>query len=966
MTWSRARLLQRAAIVVALATAGWPLLAQAPAPTPASAQPAGRETSAASVASYQPSQLMPVDPEVATGTLPNGLRYYVRPNGRPARQVEMRLVVKAGSVLEDPDQLGLAHFVEHMEFEGTEHFPRGGINAFLASLGLGIGPDANAATSFDDTQYTLRIPSGSPQIVDRALLVLEDWAHGATFDQEAIDRQRGIVLSEWRLRLGAAERTQDKIRKVQLEGSRYTDRSPIGDPAVIEKATRDQLVRFYRDWYRPDLMAVIVVGDVDRDATVAMIKSHFSALAAPAPARERPDFDVPERPGTRYSVIADREATATVVAISNLRPARPQDTVGGYRQIMLDQLFGDMFDARLDELDQRDNPPFLRAGAGRRLFDTPRTKDEVLLQALVPNDGVTRGLDALITEIQRVTRYGFTATELTRAKDAMMRSYERSVTESPDRESSSRADEYTRNFLQHEALPTIWQELAFHRRFMPDITLAEINALAAQWFPAQNRLVIVTGPEAAGVTLPDAAQLDATVRTASTRPAEPYVDEAAAQALMPTPPARGAIVKETPRPEAGIVEWTLSNGATVVLKPTRLREDQILFRAFAPGGTSLASDADFIPARTADDIIPAGGVGSLSDGALGRLLSGRAVVVAPFIGQTEQGMNGGATPQDLEPFFQLLHLRFTQPRADTAAFNALSAQARALLANRAASPEVAFRQQIIETLTRNSPRRAPETQESLARWDLAKSLAFYKARFADASRFTFVFVGSFTPEMLRPFVETYVASLPATHGRETWRDEGIAPPRGVVERTVQKGIAPKSQVGIVFSGPMMYDDAHRLALRAMVMVLQGRLFDTIRQELGGTYSITAEQGTQKVPRPEYTVSIEWACDPARTAALVERVFAEIQFVKDTMLTPDQVRRLRTALQRDFEQDSQNNGYLLNQIVRRYEDGDIAGVAAAVDPSDQIAALTAEAVQQAARTYLDTANYVKVTLMPETR
>jgi len=948
--------------VLAAGTAA--LLAQAPAPAPATAP--GRETSAASVRSYLPTQLMPVDPEVATGTLPNGLRYYVRANGKPARRVEMRLVVKAGSVLEDPDQLGLAHFVEHMQFEGTQHFPGNGINSFLASLGLGIGPDANAETSFDETEYTLRIPAGSPAVLDRALLVLEDWAHAATFDPDAIDRQRAIVLSEWRLRLGAAERTQDKVRRIQLEGSRYADRPPIGDPAVIDKAQREQLVRFYRDWYRPDLMAVIVVGDVDRDAAVAMIKAHFSPLVSPATKRPRPAFDVPERLGTRYTVITDKEATSAAVAISNLRPARPQDSVGGYRQIMMDQLFGDMLDARLAELDQRDDPPFLRAAAGRRLFDTPRTKDEVLLQALVPNDGVTKGLEALVTEIQRIARYGFTATELARAKQARMLSYERSVTESPDRESSSRADEYTRNFLQREALPTIWQELAFNRRFLPGITLVEINALAAQWFPERNRLVIVTGPEAAGVALPDEMQLAAAIKTASARPVDRYVDDGADQVLMPTLPAKGSIVKITPRPDAGIIEWTLSNGATVVLKPTTLKEDQILFRAFAPGGTSLAGDADVVAARGADYVVPAGGVGQLSEAALDKLLNGRAVLVTPFIGETDQGMAGGSTPQDLETFFQLLHLRFTQPRADRSAFFALLAQVRALLANRAANPDAVFRQEIAAALTRNSPRRAPDSEATVAQWDLTKSMAFYKARFADASRFTFVFVGSFTPDALKPFVETYLASLPATRAGETWRDEGITLPRGVVERSIEKGIAPKSQVGIVYSGPIVYDDAHLLALRAMTMVLQGRLFESIREELGGTYSITAEQRTQKVPRPEYTIRIEWACDPARTTALVQRVFDEIRFVKDTSFTTEQVRRVRAALVRDFEQDSQDNGYLLNQIARRYADGDAAHIGSVLDVPDQIAALTGEAIQQAARTYLDNENYVKVTLMPETK
>jgi zinc protease len=571
-----------------------------------------------------------------------------------------------------------------------------------------------------------------------------------------------------------------------------------------------------------------------------------------------------------------------------------------------------------------------------------------------------------VTELQRVARFGFTATELARAKQVMMLNYERVVTESPDRESASRADEYTRNFLQNEALPTIWQELAFHRRFVPGITLAEVNALSADWFPDQNRLVIVTAPDAAGIVLPDQAKLAAAVKAAASKPLEPYVDAAAGQTLMETPPQRGSIVKTTLRPEAGITEWTLSNGATVVLKPTTLKENQILFRAAAPGGTSLASDADFITARVADNVIPPGGVAGFSAATLDKMLAGKAVGVTPFIGELYQGMGGGSTPQDLETMFQLLHLRFTQPRADPTAFAAIASQARGLLANRMASPDVVFNQTIDAALSRNSPRRQPETPETVKQWDLAKSMAFYKARFADASNFTFFFVGSFTPDAIKPLVETYVASLPATHARETWRDLGITPPTGVVEKTIEKGIAPKSDVAIVFSGAFTDDDAHRLALRAMTLVLQSRLFDTIRQELGGTYSIDASPDMERFPRPEYTVRIDWACDPARTAALVQRVFDEIEFVKHTTFSPVQVTRIREALVREFERNSQDNGYLLNEIARRYEDGDPSDVAAVVTLPERIAALTGDAVQQAAQTYLNTANYLKVTRMPEAK
>ena len=508
------------------------LLAAAVPVASAQTPPSGHETSAASVASYALGDQMPVDPEVLVGALPNGLRFYVRPNGKPARQAELRLVVKAGSVLEDDDQRGLAHFVEHMLFEGTKHFPGQGINGFLGSLGLSIGADANAATSFDETQYTLRVPTDVPGVLDRALTILEDWAVGATFDPSGIERQRAIVLAEWRMNLGADERTADKVRRVQLEGSRYADRSPIGNPDGIEHAQREQLTRFYRDWYRPDLMAVIVVGDVDRAAVARMIAQHFLSLSNPSPERPRPAFDVPEHQGTRYAVVTDKETTATAAMISTLRPARNQGSVGGYREILLDQLFGAMFSARLEELGQREKPPFLNAAADRSLFPAPRTRDQAVVQALVSNDGVTQGLDALATELERVRRFGFTATEFDRAKQANMAGSERVVTQGPDRESSSRANEYTRNFLEGEALPTIWQELAFHRRFFPGITLSEVNALADDWFPVRNRLVVVSAPEAVGVVRPVEAQLAAVVRTASEKRLEPYVDAGAAQTLM--------------------------------------------------------------------------------------------------------------------------------------------------------------------------------------------------------------------------------------------------------------------------------------------------------------------------------------------------------------------------------------------------------------------------------------------------
>ena len=923
----------------------------------------GRETTAASVAAYALSTDMPVDPEVLTGGLANGLRFYIRPNPKPARQAELRLVVKAGSVLEDDDQRGLAHFVEHMQFQGSRHFPGQSIDSFLASIGLTIGSDANAVTSFDDTQYTLRVPTDRPAVLDTALTVLEDWAGGALFDDAAIERQRAIVLAEWRRNLGADERTADKLRRVQLEGSRYADRSPIGDPTVIQAAQRDRLVRFYRDWYRPDLMTVIVVGDVDKNAIASMIARHFSSIANPAPERPRPVYDVPEHRGTKYVVLTDKESTNTAVSLSDLRPARNQGSVGGYRDILKDQLFAQMLGDRLDEIAQGDRPPFLRAAAGRGLFPAPKTRDVAMLQALVPNDGVVRGLDALVSELKRVATFGFTATELDRAKRANLAASERAAEESPDRESSSRADEYTRNFLQREALPTIWQELAFHRRFLPEITLAEMNALAADWFPETNRLVVALTPDVAGRVPPSESELAAAVDAASARTVTAYVDAGAGTALMERPPAKGRIVKTALK--GNVTEWTLSNGATVAVLPTTLKADQILFRAIAPGGTSLASDADFFAARVADDVIPASGAGPFSAVVLDKLLTGQSLAVQPFITEIREGMRGGSAPRDLEAMFQLMYLRFTAPRADPTVFAAMKARALAMVADQSASPDVLFNETLSSALSGNHPRRQPETAASVAKWNLDTSLAFYKARFADAANFTFVFVGSFTLDAIRPLVETYIASLPATHGRETWRDLGVTPPADVVQTTVRKGIAPKSEVALVFSGPFEFTASSRLALQTATILLQSRLSDAIREQLGATYAISADSDTNRYPRPEYRVTIDWTCDPAQVENLVQRVLQEVAAVRETRLTEEQMVRIRGYLQRELDRNSQENGYVLNQILRHYETGEPLSQDVVSERAAEITALTADAVARAAVRYLDPARYVRVTLMPDT-
>jgi zinc protease len=905
---------------------------------------------------------IPVDPLITVGNLPNGLRYYVRQNKLPQARAELRLVVKAGSVLEDEDQRGLAHFVEHVAFNGTLHFPKQEITNFMQSLGMRFGAHVNAHTSFDETVYELQIPTSNPVVIDRSLTILEDFAHNVSFDPVEIDKERGVILEEWRLGLGAGERIQDAQFPVLLKGSRYADRLPIGKPDIIRNVNHDRLKQFYADWYRPDLMAVIAVGDFDKAAVEAQIRSRFASIPTAVSRKPRPDYAVPEQPGTTYSVVTDPEVTQTTISVFAKMAGRDQSTVGAYRQQMVERLFSGMLSARLDEITQQPNAPFLAARTGRGIF--VRTEEATTLDALVAQGGVERGLAALFTEIDRVARFGFTATELDRQGRTLQQFLENATVEKDKSPSGPLADEFIRNFLQGEPIPGIVYEFALNQRFLPEITLAELNALAKEWTPDRNRVVTISAPEKDKAALPDAAKMAAVIAAASGTPLTAYVDTVSTQPLLEPLPSPGRVATTSTNESRGITEWRLSNGVRVVLKPTTFKEDEILFRAVSPGGTSMASDSDFIPAETADEVVAQGGLGKLRSLDLNKVLAGRNVAVRADIGETEEGLSGGSSRKDLEMMFQLIYLTFTSPRPDPVAFGVFKEQLKVALANQDALPDTAFEDALTAAITQNHLRARPLKASNVDEMNLDRSLAFYKDRFGDASDFTFVFVGSFDLATMRPLVERYLASLPSLHRNESAKDVGMRPPSGVVERQVRKGIEPKSQVSIVFTGPFQNDEMHRLTLRAMGEMLSGNLQRTLREDLGGTYGVSVEPRFTKRPNEEYRLTISFACDPARTESLVKTTFALIDEFKSSGPSEGQVADGREALMRDFETNSQRNGYLLGRLSYKYEYGENVDEVFNIRPT--VDRLTPALILEAARTYLDTRRYVEVTLLPEVR
>src|SRR6185436_19594951 len=590
---------------------------------------------------------MPTDPQITIGKFANGIRYYIRANKKPEKRAELRLVIKAGSILEDDDQQGMAHLVEHMAFNGTKNFPKNKTIEFMESLGMRFGADVNAYTSFDETVYMLTVPTDKPEMMDKAMLILEDWAHNLSFDAAETEKERGVVMEEWRLGQGANMRMLQKIFPVVLKGSRYADRLPIGKPEIIQKGSAERLKQFYADWYRPDLMAVVAVGDFDKAAMEKMITKHFASIPAAAKPRPRQEFDVPAHAETAYAIATHKEASGTVVELETLLPSRPQKTVADYRQQTVDNLFSGMLSARFAEITQQPNAPFLNAGAGRNNFFA-KSKDTATLVAIVKEDGIERGLEALLNEAERVARFGFTATEFERQKQNVMRNYEQYALEKENTESSQRAAEYIRNFLEGEPLPSADDEYALHKKYLPGVTLDEVNKLAKEWFPDRNRIVIVEAPEKPGVVIPDQAKLAAVLKSGGSKDLKAYVDSAAGSALLEGAPAAGTVTKTVTKEAIGVTEWELSNGVRVILKPTNFKEDEILFRATSPGGTSLVTDAEFATASSADSLIAAGGLGKLSAVDLNKMMSGKIANATAFISELQEGLYGNSSKKDLE------------------------------------------------------------------------------------------------------------------------------------------------------------------------------------------------------------------------------------------------------------------------------------------------------------------------------
>jgi zinc protease len=917
-------------------------------------------TKEASDLSFDLSKPLPVDPNLVVGKLDNGLTYYIRMNKRPEKRAELRLVVNTGSVLEDQNQRGLAHFVEHMAFKGTEHFPKDELVNYLESIGMLFGPDLNAYTSFDETIYVLQVPTDNPSVVEKALLIMKEWAESINFEDEEIEKERSVVIEEWRLGRGAEARMREKQFPILLKDSRYSERLPIGQKKILESFEYETLRRFYKDWYRPGLMAVVAVGDFDKSWIERLIQKHFSKLSDAKNVRERKIYPVPDHKETLFSIATDPESTRSSVSIFYKHDNAPNSTVNDFRRIIIERLYNAMMNERFHELSLQADPPFISGFSS--LSRMIRYKDFYVQYAEVKDNGIKRGLESLIIEANRVRRYGFTQSEFERQKKKLLKSIERLYIEKDKTESNRYTAEYIRNLLYGDPIPGIEYEYMLYKKLIPGIQLEEVNRLTNSLISDHNRVVLVNAPEKPGNEIPTEEDLLAVFDSVKEKDISPYVDTITDQPLLADLPGPSKIVEEKKIKALGITEWTLSNGVRIILKPTDFKNDEFLFTAFSPGGHSLVSDEKYIAAVTAASLIREGGIGNFNKIDLQKILAGKIVSVVPYIGELHEGISGGASPKDMETMFHLIYLYFTSPRKDNTAFLSYQSRKRGFIENRNARPETVFEDTVHTTMSQNHHRRRPWSLKMLDEMDLQASFEIYRDRFADAGDFTFLFIGNFDLSEIKPLIQTYLGGLPSLNRNEKWKDVGIKPPKGFIKKVIRKGIEPKSRAKITFTGPFNWKRQQRYDIQSMTRLLQMKLRVALREDLGGTYSVGVWSSISHYPDKKYSITISFGSAPERLEELIDTVFHEIENLKNYGAASSYLTKVKESQRRRRETDLKNNRFWLSTLRFYYlHEEEPLNI---LKYNKLVEKLSSEAIQYAAQKYFDTKNHVIVVLLPE--
>jgi len=906
-------------------------------------------------------QTIPLDSAVRTGKLPNGFTYYIRHNEEPKKRVELYLVNKVGSILEDGNQQGLAHFMEHMNFNGTKNFPKNDLVDYLQKAGIRFGADLNAYTSFDETVYQLPIPTDDPAMFGNGLKIMRDWAQEATLDPTEIDKERGVVLEEERLGKGAKDRMSRQYLPMLFNHARYASRLPIGKDAVLKQFKPEVIKRFHTDWYRPDLQALIIVGDINVDEAEKLVKQKFSDLKNPLNERARTNYSLPLADKGQFMAVTDAEVTSTDLQIMMKHAAPGLITEKDYITSIKQNLFNQLLSSRCSaELLREANPAFTGVNIGTS--GVVNNLDMLEFNVSAKDGQLEKSFAQGWRIMERIKRYGFTQEEFDRTKQNYLRGMQSSVNEQGKTSSVNYVKEYQRLFLQGEASPGIAWEYQFTKDHISCITLADINNLMNEYLASADVNILILAPEKDKSTLPDSATVQRWMAGINKEDIQPYKDEQVNKPLMAVKPKPGKVVNKQEIPQIGVTMLTLSNGVKVVLKPTDFKNDQIMYSAFCPGGTSLYDGADFDMAANAGGIISAMGFGDFSPVQLDKVMTGKAVHSAVNIGNRAGTVNANSAAEDIEAALQLTYLQFTAPRKDALLFKNTMSNAIAGLANRYADPNRVFADTIGYVLGGYNYRSAAPTAERLNKITLQRAYDIYKERFADASGFTFVFVGNFKLEAITPLLEQYLGSLPATHKNEKARDLGIHIPAGKLIKKVYKGTEDKALVRVVASGDFNYSQMATLYLKALSDILQIKVLQRLREAEGEVYSPQVQISYNKYPRNRFAIVIQFGCAPKNADHLVSLLEQEMKNLREKGPDADDVLKFKAQYEKGIELSLKDNGFWCSYLASQYENNE--DILQVQNATKNLQKISAASLKQSAEVFLSNKNIITFELLPQ--
>ena len=908
------------------------------------------------------------DPNVKVGKLSNGLTYYIRENKKPENRAEFWLVVNVGSLQENDDQLGLAHFTEHMGFNGIKGFPGNKLTDELAKIGVAFGREINARTYMDETRYLLTMPVNNPKNIDMAMNILKGWACDYLLDNKEIEEERGIIIEEYRLGLGADDRMRKKWFPVAFNGSRYAERIPIGTLEVLENFKPQTLKDFYHDWYRPDLQAIVVVGDINAADIEKMIINKFGKIKPKKNPRERLTYPIAPNKEPMAVVCTDKEAGGNIIYLLRKFPHFIMKTVGDYKTMMKHELFNLMYDGRLSEMMQNPNTPFLGASVGYGSFIG--NTDAYMGQITAKENQIEASLKVIMQEDYRVLKYGFLETELKRAKDELLNNYEIAVNEIDKTESNHFALEYLNHFLHQDPIPGAKRVFNYAKKYLEEITLEEVNALAKKWITKDNFCVVAMAPEKEDVLVPNEKDLLAIVNDASLENVEPYVDNYKEQEIVDKESLKkGTIVSENIIKAIDVTEITLNNGIKVWLKKTDFKNDEILFKAVSKGGACLYEETDLASAFFAPHFVDRAGIGEIDFISLQKKMKGKQVELMPNITTFTKEFSGSATPKDLEFFFQYLHAFYTTPRYDAAVYELVTKEIKEQLKMIDAMPMYRAIKNIAKIVTQNDYystlplAQLTYSEDFINSANYDKAFEIYKERFANPADFRFTFVGNFDEKLMREYLTLYLGSLQTSDNKDKINPNVVKGfPKEQMNKDIHVGTEEQSFVGIVFQQEFPWTEDHKVLLRVLKDALDIELIAEIREKMSGVYSPMLIQHFEQLPKSEYLMMIFFGCAPKNTDNLSNAVFKILNNMKENGPSEETMNKVKQQLIKHGETHLKTNDFWLQSLSNMWLQGD--DITTIPNFEERVNKIISKNIVNFLQKYFDAEQYVRVNLYPE--